>query len=60
MSMDLSQIKPTTLEGIKRLAKRLRKATGIRHTSALQIAAHQAGYKNYIEAQKQLGETDRG
>jgi hypothetical protein len=51
---DLSEIKPSTLEGIKRLATHLKKAQSIQHAVALDKAAKQAGYENYRHAFKEL------
>ncbi|MCJ9428566.1 hypothetical protein [Kordiimonas marina] len=48
--MALEDIKPTTIEGIKRLAKQLKKAEGLKHTDALNRAARQAGYADFAQA----------
>ncbi|MDH4874416.1 hypothetical protein [Pseudomonas sp. BN515] len=48
------QIHPTTLVGIKRLAKTIKKAKGILHAQALDEAAKQAGYQNFRHAQRAL------
>lgn len=47
-------IKPSTLNGVKQLAKKISKAEGIPHTKALDVAARQAGYENYRHARKEL------
>jgi hypothetical protein len=45
---------PSTLDGVKRLAKRIKKAEGIQHAHALDKAAQQAGYRNFAHARRQL------
>lgn len=47
---------PSTLEGIKRLAKSIKKEKGIQHSDALNEAAKVAGYENFRHAQNKLGE----
>lgn len=47
---------PSTLDGIKRLAKKLKKDRNIPHTQALEQAATIAGYQNYTEARHKLAE----
>lgn len=51
---DLDSIKPTTIDGIKQLAKKIKKARNIQHAKALDVAAHQAGFANFRHAQNQL------
>jgi hypothetical protein len=46
----IEQIKPRTIRGIKRLAKRISKADQILYTSALNKAAKQAGFDNFLAA----------
>ena len=43
-------VRPTTLEGIKRLAKRIKKDREIKHTEALDVAAKISGYRHFHEA----------
>lgn len=50
----LDQIHPTTLVGIKRLAKQLKSARGITHAAALNEAAKAAGFQNFANAQRNL------
>lgn len=50
----LAALKPTSMDGIKRLAKSLKKHYGILHHVALNRAAVQAGYQNYQHARNQL------
>ena len=47
-------VHPSTLEGIKRLAKTIKREQGIPHTKALDAAARLANYENYRHAQKQI------
>lgn len=58
MDARLSAIKPKTLDGIKQLAKKLKKACGCSHTEGLEMAARQAGFENYTHARKQLEDKD--
>lgn len=44
----------TTIEGLKRRAKKLKRALGITHTAALDEVAKRAGYANYLHALKEL------
>lgn len=45
---------PTTLDGIKRLAKRIRAQQGLQHARALDQAAVQSGFNNWIDATRRL------
>ena len=47
-------IRPSSLDGIKRYATRLKKANGIPHHEALNIAAQAAFFSNYAHALKHL------
>ena len=51
-------VRPTTLDGIKRLATQLRKERGIKHSSALDLAAKAADYTNFRNAQRVLSMRD--
>ncbi|WP_172451930.1 glyoxalase superfamily protein [Sphingobium sp. SA916] len=44
----------TTINGLKRAAKRLKKEQGIKHADALERVARDAGFRNYHDAQKAL------
>ena len=44
-------VHPSTLEGIKRLAKSLKREQQIPHNKALDAAAVRAGYANFRHAQ---------
>lgn len=43
-------IRPRSLESVKRLAKHIKAAQGIKHLEALKLAAQQAGYQNFNHA----------
>jgi len=45
---------PTTLVGIKRLAKTIKREHEVPHHLALDIGAKKAGYRDYGHAQKAL------
>lgn len=47
-------VQPSTLAGISRLAKAIRKQDQITHLAALEIAAQRAGYQNYQHARHAL------
>lgn len=52
--MSVSDVRPTTIESIKRLAKTLKKADAISHHDALDLAAKRAGYECFHHARNQL------
>lgn len=47
-------IRPSTLDGIKRLAKSLKRERGIQHARALDEAAQAAGFQNFRHASNAL------
>lgn len=49
-------VRPSTLNGIKRLAAQIRRERGIRHSVALDLAANAASYSNFRNAQRALRE----
>ena len=51
-------IQPSTIGGIKRNAKQLKKANGISHHEALNIAARNASFENFAHARNQLPNTN--
>lgn len=60
MTATLDQLRdqrPTTLSGIKSLAKKLKKLTGLQHSHALDAASRQAGHRNWQDALRSM---DRG
>jgi hypothetical protein len=52
--MSSESIHPSTLDGIKRLAKSIKNERGIQHIRALDVAAHSAGFQNFKHAQNVL------
>lgn len=52
--MSSEAIRPSTLDGIKRLAKSLKTERGIQHARALDDAAQAAGFQNFRHASKVL------
>jgi hypothetical protein len=50
-----NHIRPTSIEGIKQLAKRLKRAEGVPHTVALHLASQAAGFENFKHAKRVLG-----
>lgn len=50
MSVDITELRPTTIVGIKRLSTRLQRARGLDRQAAMNEAAGQAGYENYAHA----------
>lgn len=47
-------IQPSTIGGIKRHAKQLKKVNGVPHHEALDIAARNASFENFVHARNQL------
>lgn len=45
---------PTSLDGLKRLAKAIGKEQNISHCQALEVASKQAGYGCYADARKKI------
>lgn len=54
--MNIVTIRPSSLDGIKNLAKKLKQQQGIRHTEALEAASRQAGYESFVHARRLLSE----
>ena len=52
--MLIDELRPTTLDGVKSFAAQLRKQKGIKHSSALDIAAKAANCSNFRNAQNVL------
>lgn len=52
--MLIGDVRPTTLDGVKRLAVQLRKERGLKHSSALDLAARAANCSNFRNAQAVL------
>lgn len=55
----IKNLKPSTLAGIRSLAKDYKNRRKCKHSVALELAAEQAGYENYAHAQKSLSETEK-
>ncbi|NEI50495.1 hypothetical protein GR217_22690 [Rhizobium leguminosarum] len=53
-------IRPTSVEGIKRLAKTISKQENVVHAAALDTAATRAGFANYIHAYRALSSSTKG
>lgn len=49
--MNFFEVKPSTLGGIKSLAKKIKRDLGIPHHEALDLSAHEAGFQNFRHAQ---------
>jgi hypothetical protein len=61
MTATLEQLQaqtPTTLSGIKTLAKKLKRLTGLQHSHALEAASRQAGFRNWHSALAALKSDD--
>lgn len=50
----------TTIDGLKRAAKRLKKEQGIKHADALERIACEAGFQNYQHALRSLTKGGQG
>lgn len=48
---------PSTVDGIKRLAKAIKREFGITHYDALEVAARKAGFKNFLHAKRAIAKT---
>lgn len=55
--MSNDHIRPSSIEGIKQLAKRLKRADGLQHAAALDKASRSAGFENYKHALRRLDDT---
>lgn len=52
--MSETPLRPSSIEGVKRLAKQLKSQQGVDHHLALDAAARQAGFQNFKHAQNAL------
>lgn len=52
--MSTRSVRPSSIEGIKRLAKKIASEKAVKHTTALNEAAVLAGYQNFIHAKHAL------
>ena len=57
--MSEKSVRPSTIDGIKSLAKSLKRDNGIKHSEALDCAARAAGFSNFIHANRELGDRPR-
>lgn len=55
--MSNTSVRPTSLEGIKRLAKSIKSSVGVKHQQALDMASHQGGFQNFRHARNSLAGT---
>lgn len=53
--MSIFEVKPSTLDGIKSLAKKIKRDRGIPHHEALDLSAQVAGFQNFRHAQQAVG-----
>lgn len=54
------QLRPITVEGLKRLADRLQTTSNMKRAQALDQAARQAGFQNFTHARRSIGEGPAG
>lgn len=52
--MNIASIQPSTVDGIKQLAKKIKRERNINHVEALILASRQAGFENFVHARRQL------
>lgn len=52
--MDIASIRPSSVDGIKQLAKKISRERDVPHTRALDDASRQAGYENFVHAKRRL------
>lgn len=50
---------PSTLDGLKKMAKRIKRETGCKHGDALETAAKNMGYGSYTHARRELNDDGR-
>lgn len=53
--MSMVSVRPSTIDGIKRLASQLKKSEGLPHAQALDHASRAADFQNYAHARRALG-----
>ncbi len=56
--MPTQQVRPSSIEGIKRLAKRIASEKAVKHTAALEEAARVAGYQTFLHAKRSLSQAN--
>ena len=52
--MSIASIRPSTVDGIKSLAKKIKRERNVTHMEALDLASRQAGYENFVHAKRKL------
>lgn len=57
--MRIASIRPSTVDGIKQLAKKIKREQQLSHTDALEAASRQAGFENFVHARRQLSSSAR-
>ncbi|HET7329911.1 DUF5623 domain-containing protein [Dyella sp.] len=57
--MNIAIIRPSTVGGIKQLAKKIKRERNIGHTEALDLASRQAGFENFVHARRRLAVKQR-
>jgi hypothetical protein len=57
--MNIASIRPSTVDGIRQLARKIKRERNIKHVEALGLASRQAGFENFVHARRQLGATGR-
>ena len=55
--MSIASICPSTVDGIKSLAKKIKRERNVTHMEALDLASRQAGYENFVHAKRKLAGT---
>lgn len=58
MSLEFA-LRPSSIEGIKRLADRIEREESIKRAEALERASRSAGFSNYAHARRSLAESPR-
>lgn len=52
--MHIESIRPSTVDGIRQLAKKIKREQNITHSEALVLASRQAGFDNFVNAKRKL------
>lgn len=52
--MNTGSIRPSTVDGIKKLAKKIKRERNVPHTEALDLASRQAGFENFVHARREI------
>lgn len=58
--MKTANIRPSSLDGLKKLAKKLKQERCIPHTEALELASRQSGYQSFVHARRSLADAIGG